>query len=179
MSETASGVTEDSRADDRKALRAALAAVTEAINKRNWRELDNWLSPDVVITMIDQVSLHGREDLARYVESKLGQFSGVLADLRVDPVPDAPAEFYGDTAICTLSSADRFIFKNGKDFLVNNRYTATLIKQDGGWKLVALHGGANAFNNPISFQLNQLLTGGLAVAGVAGLLIGLAAGKRK
>lgn len=180
MSET-EGATliEDERVEDRRALRAALAAVTRAINSRDWTELDRWLDPNVVITMIDQVSLHGRADLSRYVESKLTQFNSVLSDLQVDPVPDAPATFYGDTAICTLSSADRFIFRNGKDFLVQNRYTATLVKTDGDWKLVALHGGANAFNNPISYQLTQLLAGGVALAGLGGLLLGWAAGRSK
>ena len=57
-----------------------------------------------------------------------GTFSSILSDLQVDPVPDGPAVFHGDIAIATLSSADRFIFRTGKELLVQNRYTATLRK---------------------------------------------------
>ncbi len=178
MSEQAASAVIDARQDDRRQLREALAAVTQAINGKDWSGLDTWLCPNVIITMIDQSTLHGREDLRQYVESKLGRFSSILADLQVEPVPDAPATFYGDTAVCTLTSADRFIFRNGKEFLVQNRYTATLVKVDGGWKLAALHGCANAFNNPISFQAQNALLGGLVAAGVGGTLLGWALGRK-
>lgn len=179
MSETSASLPADSRHEDRQALRAALAAVKEAINHRQWSALDRWISPDAVITMIDQSTLHGRMDLQQYIEAKLGQFSSVLSDLKVDPIPDAPAVFYGDTAIATMTSADRFIFRNGKEFLVQNRYTAVLVKGDGGWQLVALHGGANAFNNPISYQSQNLLLGGAVLAGVGGLIAGYIAGRKE
>ena len=165
-------LTDDERREDRQTLRAALAEVTAAVNRKDWSALDRWVDPNVVITMIDQSALHGREDLQGYIEAKLGRFSSILADLQVEPVPDAPAVFYGDTAIATLTSADRFIFRNGKEFLVQNKYTATLVKQDGAWKLVALHGGTNAFNNPISYQAQNLMAGGIAAAGVGGVLLG-------
>lgn len=171
-------IKQDDRQEDRQALRYALAEVTRAINGKDWDSLDRWLDPEVTITMIDQATLHGREDLARYVESKLGRFSSILADLQVDPIPDAPATFYGDTAVCTLTSADRFIFRNGKDFLVQNKYTAILIKKEGGWKLVALHGCANAFNNPISYQAQNLMMGGAVAAGVGGLVLGMLLGRK-
>jgi len=171
-------VATDDRQDDRNALRAALAEVTRAVNGRDWDALDRWLDPKVAITMIDQTTMHGRADLQQYVESKLGRFSSVLADLRVDPVPNAPAVFYGDTAVCTLTSADRFIFRNGKEFEVQNSYTAVLVKGEGLWKLVALHGGANAFNNPISFQAQNLLLAGVAAAGVGGAALGWLLGRK-
>lgn len=178
MSETTASLPADPRHEDRQALREALAAVTEAVNHRQWSALDRWVSPDAVITMIDQSTLHGRADLQQYIETKLGRFSSVLSDLKVDPIPDAPAVFYGDTAIATLTSADRFIFRNGKEFLVQNRYTAVLVKGEEGWRLVALHGGANAFNNPISYQAQNLMLGGAALAGVGGFLVGYLAGKK-
>lgn len=178
MSETPASLPTDPRHEDRQGLRAALAAVTEAINQKQWSALDRWVSPDAVITMIDQSTLHGRADLQQYIEAKLGRFGSVLADLTVDPIPDAPAVFYGDTAVATMTSADRFIFRNGKEFLVQNRYTAVLVKSEGDWKLVALHGGANAFNNPISYQAQNLLLGGAALAGVGGFLVGYLAGKK-
>jgi ketosteroid isomerase-like protein len=171
-------VSPDDHEADRHALRQALKEVTDAINHKNWDALDRWVDEKVIVTMIDQSTMHGRADLARYVESKLGQFSSILADLQVDPIPDAPALFHGDTAVCTLTSADRFIFRNGKEFLVQNRYTATLIKRDGDWKLVALHGGANAFNNPISYQSQNLLLGGMAAVGIGGTLLGWVLGRK-
>jgi ketosteroid isomerase-like protein len=169
---------DDARREDRMVLRSALADVARAINEKDWQILDRWLAPGVTITMIDQATMHGRDDLARYVESKLGRFSSILKDIQVDPIPDAPAVFYGDTAIATISSADRFIFRNGREFLVQGKYTATLVRQEGNWKLVAVHGGVNAFNNPISYQAQNLLTAGVAVAGVGGAVLGWILGRK-
>lgn len=175
MTDFDAGVLHDEHYEDRQALRTLLRQVADAINGQDWATLTPLLDEHILVTMIDQVTLRGPEALAEYVNSKLGRFSRILADFNVDPVPDAPANFYGDTAICTLSSADQFIFRNGKDFRVQNKYTATLVKKGGAWKLVALHGGANAFNNPIS---NRVLTRGLAAAGVGGLLLGWLMGRR-
>lgn len=168
----------DEHGEDRRALRALLGGVSDAINRRDWDALKTHLDDNVLVTMIDQVTLRGWAALEEYATSKLGRLGSVLVDLRVDPVVDAPALFYGETAVCTISSADRFIFRNGKEFLVQTKYTATLAKREGEWRLVALHSGANAFNNPISYQAHRLLTGGIAVAGIGGVLLGRLLGRR-
>ena len=173
MSESADvPVLADAHQEDRLALRALLRAVADAINGKDWDALKPLLDENVILTMLDQVTLRGQTAMEEYATSKLGRFSSILADLKVDPVVDEPAAFYGDTAVCTLSSADRFVFRNGRDLLVQTKYTATLVKRDGKWRLVALHSGTNAFNNPISYQAHRLLTGGIAVAGVGGALLG-------
>ena len=168
----------DEHGEDRRALRVLLAGVADAINRRDWDALETFLDENVLVTMIDQVTLRGWAALEEYATGKLSRLGSVLADLRVDPVVDAPALFYGDTAVCTISSADRFVFRTGKDFLVQTKYTATLARREGVWKLVALHSGANAFNNPISYQAHRLLTGGIAVAGLGGLLLGRLMGRK-
>jgi ketosteroid isomerase-like protein len=168
----------DEHYEDRQALREILRKLSAAINEQDWATIRPMLDENVQITMIDQVTLHGQDALADYVQAKLGRYGSILVDFNVDPVPDAPAVFYGDTAVCTVSSADRFVFRNGKDFLVQDRYTATLVKQDGDWKLVALHGGTNAFNNPISFQAQRLLTAGAAIAAAGGVVLGVLLGRK-
>ncbi len=160
--------TADERAEDRLALRALLRDVVEAINRRDWDALDPLVSPDIFITMIDQVTVRGRDQLDAYITSKLGQFSSVLADLKVDPQPDGLAVFYGETAVLPLTSTDTFVFRNGKVFTLKNQYTAVIVRHEGSWKLVALHGGTNAFNNPISYQTHRLLVGALPIAAAGG-----------
>ncbi|MCA1596398.1 MAG: nuclear transport factor 2 family protein, partial [Chloroflexi bacterium] len=127
--------------DDRIALRTMMGEVAGAINKKDWDAVRSHLDPQVIVTLIDQTTLHGPDALHQYAMSKLGHASSILSDIQVDPIPDSPATFYGDTAICPISSTDRFIFRNGREFLVPSRYTATVVRKDGVWKIAAMHGG--------------------------------------
>ncbi|MBK8233429.1 MAG: hypothetical protein IPK72_23350 [Candidatus Eisenbacteria bacterium] len=165
-------VLDDERRDDRLALRAMLQEITEGINRRDWDSLTPWLDRDVQVTMIDCATLRGPEALMDYVESKLERFGSVLIGFTVDPSLAAPAVFHGETAIVALQSADRFHFRNGRDLTVQSTYSAAMVRKESGWKLVALHAGVNAFANPISDQKQLWLTGGMVVAGLAGLLVG-------
>ncbi len=165
-------VLNDAHESDRLALREMMRSLANGINQRDWDSLRPWLDNDVQITMIDQVTVHGPEALFNYVESKLERYGSILTGLTVDPSISSPAVFHGDAAVVSLQSADRFHFRTGQEILVQSTYSATMARKPDGWKLVSLHAGVNAFQNPISDQKQKLWVGGVAAAGVGGLLLG-------
>jgi hypothetical protein len=86
---------------------------------------------------------------------------------------DDLTHLYGDTGVATGKSRDQFVLTDGRDFEVNSRWTTTLVKRDGRWKVASFHASTDMFDNPvlhIAIRRTAWWTG--ASAGVVGLLIG-------
>jgi hypothetical protein len=96
----------------------------------------------------------------------------VFQGYTVRPEADDKTVFYGgDTAIAVGRSVPHYKIM-GMEFDLENRWTATLVKEDGQWRLAAYHVSGNLLDNPVlSIARNSLLwSSGLS------LLIGLAIG---
>jgi hypothetical protein len=61
-------------------------------------------------------------------------------------------------------------------FKLSSRWSSTVAKSDGQWKIVSLHLSSNVFTNPLIAELTRALTyaggAGLVVGGLAGWLLG-------
>ncbi len=101
----------------------------------------------------------------------------VFQGYKVLPTPDDLTILHGgDTAIAFGSSVPHYKY-GGMEFDLDNRWTATLVKEDGQWKLAAYHVSANVLDNSILQLARRSLYwvggGGL----LAGLLLGLLVGR--
>ncbi|NJM83856.1 MAG: hypothetical protein HC844_16655 [Tabrizicola sp.] len=72
-----------------------------------------------------------------------------------------------------------FKMRAGQEFSVPLRWTATLSRDSGAWKIVALHFSANIFDNPVDSLLRKYLWLMLAAALLAGLLAGFLLRRRR
>ncbi len=89
------------------------------------------------------------------------------------------SEFYGDnTAVTYGTTIDSLTFVGGKKIDLHSRWTATLYKENGQWKIVSLQFGVNVFDNPILSAVKKSIVyfslGGI----LAGLIVGVFIGKR-
>jgi len=85
-----------------------------------------------------------------------------------------------DTAIAFGSIHDDFTFKRplastaaigaGNTLALTSRWTATLVRKAGAWKLASYHVSANVFSNPVQ-DLAVKASGRLG--GIVGFLIGI------
>jgi ketosteroid isomerase-like protein len=132
--------------------------------------------PDVVVTWQNQVVCRGHEELREFMkESGSSAFKGY----KVEPTADLLTILHGgDTGISTGRSVGAYQLI-GKEFEFENRWTATLVKEDGRWLVAAYHVSLNALDNPILNSAKGMLIGAAGVAGVIGLLIGWLLGKKK
>ena len=92
----------------------------------------------------------------------------------IDPEVDELTHLYGNTGIAFGSSKDHFLLNGGMEFTQNSRWTATVVKRDGKWKVAALHVCVNLFDNPVlemAVKRTAMYAGGLGLA--VGLLVGL------
>jgi hypothetical protein len=79
-------------------------------------------------------------------------------------------------AVSTGDSTASFKLRSGIEFTAPLRWTATLVQDNGKWKVAAAHFSANMFDNPIESALSKniwLILGGVLILG---LLLGFVIG---
>jgi ketosteroid isomerase-like protein len=159
-------------------LRATLKSVTEAMNSRDIDALAPLFHDRFSITTVDQQVFTNLNDFKRYFD---GLFTGDKATIRsitFNPEADALTEFVGENiGLVHGVSTDTYAFADGDTRVMTSRWTATLYKDNGKWKILNAHIGANLFDNPVLTALKGWLYKACAGAGVAGLLVGLVIGR--
>ncbi|MDB4888111.1 MAG: nuclear transport factor 2 family protein [Gemmatimonadetes bacterium] len=66
-----------------------------------------------------------------------------------------------------------FAFVNGSEISVDSRWTATIVKHEGRWKVATFHFGPSIFDNPVTNAYKAWIWKAAALAALAGLAIGL------
>jgi hypothetical protein len=163
---------------DHQQLRALLVSVRDAINARKLEGLDGVLADHFAVTLADGQLVTDPARLKAYYTGLLAP-QGPLRSLTLNPVADELTEFVAsDVGICHGTSEDTFVLTDGKTRVLKSRWTATLVKQNGTWKLKAFQAGANVLDNVILDEHKRAfmtlggggLVGGLLVAGLAFVL---------
>jgi len=169
----------DSLDAERTVLREKLALIETALNEGAFEKILPLLDENVVIVFLNGEVVRGIDQVRAYFEKTLGSSSPILSDYSTRAQVGAPARFIGDMALADGSTEDVFLFANGSDLVVESKWTVTLQKQDGDWKILQLHFSSNLFDNPlVNSAKNNLMLFALG-AGVAGLVVGMLLGRRR
>jgi ketosteroid isomerase-like protein len=162
----------EDRHEEHEALRQLLTTVTTALNTRNLDALDNAFTRPASITSVDQqvfTDVSGFKDYYRQL------FEGPKARIKTASfVPDADERttFLSPTVgICRGSSRDTYHFTDGDERTMDTRWTATLVKESGGWKVAALHLGVNFLNNPVLTAAKRAVYIAAGVGLFAGIIV--------
>lgn len=151
-------------------LRALREQLLGAITAQDIERVLPALHPDVVITWQNGEVNRGRDGVRAFFE-RMGRQS--FGGYKVPPTPDDLTILYngGNTGVSFGRSVGQFNVL-GASFEFENRWTATLVKQDGRWLLASYHVSWNALDNPL---LNAA-TRNLYVVGAVALVVGAALG---
>jgi uncharacterized protein (TIGR02246 family) len=158
--------------DELRKLRDDMMAAFEA------GDIDALLShlhPNIVVTWQNAEVSRGRDGVRQFYEKMMkgetSQVESVTADLAVDEI----SILYGDdTAIAFGQLDESFDLRNGPSFDLANRWTATVVREEGRWLLSAFHVSTNMFENGLQdrlMQWNTLKSGGIAL--VVGAVLGV------
>lgn len=150
-------------------LRALRTQVVEAITSGDIEKTLAYLHPNVVVTWQNHEVCRGHQGVRDFMD-RLGR--DAFRGYKVPPSPDELTILYGgDTGISfgTTVSEVRLL---GTSFEFTNRWTATLVNENGRWMLASYHVSNNVLDNPLLRAAERSLV--LAVGG--GLLIGFAVG---
>jgi ketosteroid isomerase-like protein len=155
-------------AADHEQLRALREALTDAVIKGDVEAQLEFAHENIVTTWQNGQVARGTEGLREFLAEMNGTGERVFRGYTVPPTPDDVTLLYGgDTAVAYGSSVPHYKYL-GMEFDLPNRWTATLVKEDGRWKVAAYHVSSNIVDNPVLdlAKRSSYLTGG------GGLLLG-------
>jgi hypothetical protein len=167
---------------DHVALRALLAEVTTALDAGDLERLRGSLATTFAITFADAERFTDLAALKAYDQRLRSERK--LVKTTFAPVADALTTFLGaDAGVCTGTSKDSFAFADGTSTTIDSRWTATVVREQGAWKVAALHSCVNLLDNPLLRGVRDAATrfaafAALAAAGL-GLVLGIALGRRR
>ena len=169
--------TAEERHEDHEQLRALLKTITVALNTRQLESLAPYIYKTFVFTTPDQKVFTDLGSIQAHINSFFGPTG--LKELTFEPNADVLTSFIGqDGGLCYGTSKDTYKFNNGEVRVFNRRWTASLVKDKGQWKLVSLHSGMdildNAYLDAVKRRLKNYmifaLGGGLIAGGFIGRL---------
>jgi ketosteroid isomerase-like protein len=154
-------------------LRALKNELTEAVNAKNLDVLLALLDDDVVVTWQNSEVSRGPEQVRAYYNRMMSGDHRVVDSIRIDPAVEELTHLYGNTGVAFGSSKDHFKLTDGRDFELETRWSGTVVKKNGKWKVASFHASTNMFDNAvlwIAVKRVGIWTG--LGAGLLGLVLG-------
>lgn len=158
-------------------LRNLLQGIETAINTEKYDDLKHYFSKELHVTTINQQVITTPDGIDVYFKDWFGK-GGYLKKLDIKLTPDALTQLYGDPnnpswGLVYGGGIENYQLTDGRYLPMKTRWTATVVKEaDGKWRILALHIGANFYDNPI-FAAVKDSTRYYAAGGIAiGLLLG-------
>jgi ketosteroid isomerase-like protein len=170
---------DDSHQSDRQALLGILHKVQDAINAQDVDGILAQMSPDCTVTWWNAEISRGHDDIRAYYRRMMVDPGRFITKYTTQAKLGAHARFLGsggDVAVADGSMEDEFFPIVRGPFMLNSRWSATVAKSGGEWKIVNLHLSSNVFTNTLTAELTRALWyaggAGLVIGGLAGWLIG-------
>jgi len=128
---------------------------------------------NIVTTWQNSEVTRGHDELKAFQVKMNLKNQRVFQGYKQPPEADDLSILYGgDTAIAFGSSVPHYKIL-GLDFHLKNRWTATLVKEDGRWLVASYHVSGNLLDNPVLAAAKSAAywSGGIAL--VVGLVLGI------
>jgi hypothetical protein len=166
-----------SQAADHEALRKLKTHVITAINTRNVQSMDTLLHKPFMSTLITQDSFTDIERLKAYFDGLFTRPVLRINKITMEAEPDEQAQIYtGTFAVARGGTKEVYELGDGRTYTIPGRWTATTIKDNGQWKVLAVHTGVNFIDNPVMTAVEKSTlyfgAGGVALGAVIGFLLG-------
>jgi ketosteroid isomerase-like protein len=162
---------------DHDSLRKLKADVVEAVNKRNYAEIQKFLHEPFMATVITQDSFTDFDKLKAYLENLYTRDYLRMKRITMSAEADDYSKILeGTFALTKGSSKEHYELADGRSFDMDGRWTAVSLKENGGWKLLAVHEGTNFLDNPVITAVGKSVIWFCVGGAVAGLIFGFVAG---
>lgn len=170
---------EDNREADHVALRALREKVATAIDKQDVKALASCFARQFAFTTVDQTVVTSEAELQTYFDRMFRSKDALVTSMKTEPTADILTRFVdANTGVCYGSTKDTYTMRSGKVVEMNVRWSATLVKENGEWKIALAHAGTDFLANPVLDQMTQFTKTVGLVAALGGLLVGLLLGWR-
>ena len=116
--------------------------------------------------------IDGPKGLKKFLQQMNGGKERVFQGYKVPPTADELTILYGgDTGIVFGTSTPHYKYL-GMEFDLENRWTATLVKTDGKWKIAAYHVSGNILDNPVLSIAKRAVYWAGGICLLVGLVLG-------
>jgi ketosteroid isomerase-like protein len=164
-------------------LRAVKDRLVQAVNSKNVAALMADVTPDVAFTAINNDTVVGSDKVKAYYDKMLSGSSRFLNDFSMSAEADDLSRLYANNTVAVATGrADATLDLRGGSamkYTLPLRWTATLSRSNGPWKLAAVHFSADLSDNPYLTALSSFWKWVAAGTGLAGLVIGFFVGRRR
>jgi len=165
------------------ALRALRDSLLDAWTRRDMDALLTHVDPDVVVTWQNGELSRGPEGIRKFYNEVMVGPNRLISDISSTLKVDELSILHGDNAAIAFGSihddftlsrgiARTAVLGSGDKFSLDSRWTATMVKKDGQWKLASYHVSVDAFSNPILSKAVAVAKQAAIIAGIVGLLLG-------
>jgi ketosteroid isomerase-like protein len=156
-------------------LRVLRTNVVEAISRGDFDRTLTYVHTNVVVTWQNAEVCRGHAGLRSFFE-RMGK--DAFKGYKVPPQPEELTILYGGKTGISFGHTVAHYSLFGKDYDFTNRWTATLVNQDGRWQLAAYHVSNDILNNPLinTAKSGLVWMGGLGLG--TGLVVGVLVGRR-
>ena len=171
----------DGREADHVALRALKDKVVAAIDGQDMKALATCFAKDFAFTTVTQNVLTNESQMQEFFDRMFHGNDALITSLKTEPKAEIPTRFLSDNVgICYGTSKDTYTMKSGAVVEMNIRWSATVLKENGEWKVATAHFGTDFLNNPVldgmmAFWKKVIFIAcpsGIVVGGVIGWLLG-------
>lgn len=149
------------------------AALVEAVGSSDFARAGTMLSPDAVVTFQNGDMRRGRDEIVGHVKSLFVGTGALVQAYSGSPVVTGVAAVDDTTRVVTGTSTDRLTLSSGAPMVLETRWTATVARRDGDWKIASLHLSTNMLDNPVieKMKTTSYLLGAFGL--VMGITIGI------
>ena len=164
-------------AEDHDALRRLKNETIAAINARDYAKAKDLLYPQFMATVVTQDSFTDFGKLKDFYEGLYTRPVLRMKTVALAADADELSQIHeGTFAITRGPTREHYELADGRTFDLDGRWTAVSIKDNGAWKILAVHTGVSFLDNPVMAAVEHSVTWFASIVGVCGLLLGFAGG---
>jgi ketosteroid isomerase-like protein len=172
LSSMAAPAADDENAANRKQLLAIMTEIEAAINAQSAERIVALMADNVTVTWLNAEVSRGKDEVRAYHARMVGGQGAILKKYVTQAKLGASARFYGDVAVAEGTAADEF-YPHARDvFRLDSRWSSTLVRLNGEWKISTLHLSSNVFSNPLVAELERTIWIAAIGGAVGGLILG-------
>ena len=174
---TPKGPATDKTAATHDEIRAVRDEILKAIKAKDAEALIAYLHPEVVLTFQDGKELKAirkHEGVREYLGRLLtGPQAAVKTFEPTVTVEDLTILHGDDTGVAFGTSRDHYVLADNREIDVPTRWSATMVRVDGKWKVANLQVSSNPFDNPVLDSVTRMIYWVGGGAGLLGFFLGL------
>lgn len=163
----------------RVAAQAAFNKVGSSGKVEDMEAMLKYVHPDCLLTAMNGQSARGKQGILEYFNRHMINKDHAIAKVQHTFEADHLSILLTpDIAINRGTAQGTYNFTDGTEFVVDCRWTATMVRKNGAWTVVAFQFGPSIFDNPVVDALKGWIYKGAGIAVVLGLVAGLLIGRR-